>query len=177
MPDANLVVIYGPPLVGKSSLAWELARRMSGKTAVVSGDGLLGGAIAVPDPDPLAELDMVTIQLRLMVANYLKNRYHVVLEAPFYYERDGRLLSAESDVTGLIALMRQLTRQALIVRLDAPEEVLRQRAQVAGREAELPAILRLKAAYKERQDERFVRFDTSVSSVGEMASELLDRLK
>jgi hypothetical protein len=85
MPDCNLVVIYGPPLAGKSSVAWELARRMGNKSAIVSGDGLLGGAIVVPDIDSLAELDMVTIQIKLMTANYLKNRYHTVVEAPFYY--------------------------------------------------------------------------------------------
>ena len=69
MPDANLIVIYGPPLVGKTSVAWDLARRMSGKSVVVSGDALLGGTIAIPDVDPLAELDMVTIQIRLLVAS------------------------------------------------------------------------------------------------------------
>src|SRR6478609_7610902 len=142
MPDSNLVVIYGPPLSGKSSVAWELARRMDGKSAIVSGDGLLGGAIAVPDIDPLAELDMVAIQIKLLTANYLKNRYHTIVEAPFFYERDGDLYSFEPDVDQLVALMRQLTRRALMVRLDAPAETLTQRAEAAGRSSEVGTISR-----------------------------------
>src|SRR5581483_3156543 len=141
MAEANLVVVYGPALVGKTAVAWEVTRRMGGKSGVVSGDALLRGAIAVGDVDPLAELDMVSIQLRLMVANYLKNRYHVVVEAPFFYERDGGLYSFESDVDQLVALMRQLTRRALIVRLDAPEDALRQRAFTVGREDEVATML------------------------------------
>jgi adenylate kinase family enzyme len=177
MPDCNLVVIYGPPLAGKSSVAWELARRMGNKSAIVSGDGLLGGAIVVPDIDSLAELDMVTIQIKLMTANYLKNRYHTVVEAPFYYERDGGLYSFESDVDQLLALMRTISRQELMVRLDAPGDVLRRRAIDAGREADADSIVRLRDAYKPRYSDRLMHFDTSQESVAEIVEQVLERLR
>ena len=81
----KLAVIYGPPLVGKSAVAHALARSLPGKTAVVSLDHLLYGAIVTPDNDASAELEMVHIQIRLLVANYLKNKYHVVVEGQFIY--------------------------------------------------------------------------------------------
>ena len=153
--NPSLVVIYGTPLVGKTSLAWQLARSLPDKAVVVSVDALLGGAIAVPDADPSAELEMVHVQLRLLVANYLKNRYHAVIEGPFLFERAGALLSYEADLDQLVALMRHLAQQSLIVRLTASDEVISQRASAAGREAELAAALRVGHAYRTRYGERF----------------------
>ena len=59
-----LIVIYGPPLAGKTTLAWELARSLPGKTAVVSIGQLIEGSIAVPDKNVIAELEMVHTQMR-----------------------------------------------------------------------------------------------------------------
>ena len=174
MPD--LVVIYGPPFAGKSTVAWELARSLAGKAAVVSTDHLTSGSIAVPDPDGFAELAMAHTQLRLLVANYLKNRYHVVVEGPFLFEHAGVLHSYEAEIDQLIALMRNLAPRALVVRLDAPDDVLRARAAAAGREAELPGALRLRAAARPRYGHRFLAFDTGAMAVGEVAAQVAERL-
>ena len=171
-----LVVIYGPPLAGKSTVAWELARALPGKAAVVSADQLLGGSIAVSDPDAEAELEMAHTQLRLFVANYLKNRYHVVVEGPFCFERDGVLHNFEAEIDQLVALMRNLAQRALIVRLDIDEAVLAGRAREAGREAELPGALRIRAASKGRYGERFRAYDSGAMSAQAIATDVRETL-
>ena len=166
----DLIVIYGPPLSGKTTLAWELGRRFAAKTAVLSSDQLLAGSIAVSDADAAAELEMAHTQMRLLVANYLKNGYHVVVEGPFLFERGGGLHSFEADIDQLVALMRHLTQHALVVRLTASAAVLRERAFGAGREATIESVLRQDAAFKARQGERFLQFDTSAQSAAEIAT-------
>jgi hypothetical protein len=143
----SLIVIYGAPFSGKSSLAWRVARGLPDKTAVVSVDQLLSGAIAVPGTDADAELEMVHIQLRLLTANYLKNRYNVVVEGPFLFERDGRVIDYQAEIGQLVALMRQLIQSQLIVHLEAPDDATSQRARDAGREDEAAAALRVRDAY------------------------------
>ena len=54
---------------------------------------------------------MVYVQARLLVANYMKNGYHVVVEGPFYHERGGELHRFEQEIDQLVALMRQMTRR------------------------------------------------------------------
>ena len=157
-------------MAGKTTLAWELARSMPGKTAVVSVDQLLRGSIAVGDVDAVTELAMAHTQLRLLVANYLKNRYHVVVEGPFYFEVEGRPVSYESDIDQLLALMRNLAEKTLVVRLTASPEALTERARRAGREAELPAALRLQAAYKARYGDRFCSFDSDETPAAGIAA-------
>jgi len=165
-----LIVVYGPPLAGKTTLAWELARSLPGKTAVLSTDHLLAGSIATSDTDALAELDMAHTQLRLLTANYLKNRYNLVVEGPFYFERDGVLHSFEPEIDQLVALMRHLTEKALVLRLDAPESVLTRRAHAAGREDELASALRLRAAYRDRSGDQFRAFDTGEIAPAEIVA-------
>lgn len=160
MPS-NLIVIYGPPLSGKSTLAWQLGRSLRAKTAIVSTDQLLEGAIPVSDSDHEAELGMAHVQLRLLVANYMKNSYNVIVEGPFIYERDGRLYNFESDIDQLIALMRHLTDRAIVVRLRSSEEARAVRAGTLGRDSELPVAQRVESAYKDRFGVRFHTFDTS----------------
>jgi chloramphenicol 3-O-phosphotransferase len=171
-----LVVIYGAPLSGKSSVAWELARSLPGKTAVLSVDALLSGAIAVPDEDVAAELEMVHLQLRLLTSNMLKNRYNVVVEGPFYYLRDDVLYRQEQDIDQIVALMRNLTQAALFVRLSASEKALRERASAAGRGGEIDAALRIEASYKSRYGLRALRFDTSEMRPGDVAASVRERL-
>lgn len=178
MPGSSyLVVIYGAPFSGKSSLAWQVARGLAGKSAVVSVDQLLSGSIAVPDMDARAELEMVHIQLRLLTANYLKNRYHVVVEGPFVFERDGRVIDYEAEVGQLIALMRQLVQASLIVHLEASPDATSQRARDAGRSAEAAAALRLSDAYKRRYEDRLLRLDSSAEPVDALARQIQRRLE
>jgi tRNA uridine 5-carbamoylmethylation protein Kti12 len=173
----QLIVIYGAPFSGKSSLAWELARSLPGKTAVVSVDQLLTGAIAVPDSDAGAELEMVHIQLRLLTANYLKNRYNVVVEGPFLFERDGRVIDYQAEIGQLVALMRQLIQSQLIVHLEAPDDVTLQRARDAGREPEAAAALRLRDAYdKTRYAGHALRLDGGEQSLDVLARAVLTRV-
>jgi hypothetical protein len=115
-----LVVIYGTSSAGKET-AWQLARSLPGKSAVLSLDALLDGAIAQAAEDVPAELDMVHTQIRLLVANYMRNGYHVVVEGAFYHERDGATYRYEQDIDQLVALMRNMTRKALTVHLRAEE--------------------------------------------------------
>jgi predicted kinase len=168
----NLVVIYGAPFTGKSTLAWELARLLDSKTAVVSTDHLATGAIAVPDTDAAAELDMAHIQLRLLVANYLKNGYNTVVEGAFIFERNGQLLNHEAEIDQLIALMRHLTNTSVIIRLDAPESTLRERAASAGRPTGADAAIRIAAEYKDRYGVHSYRFNTSTASANDIATRL-----
>ena len=171
MPS-NLIVIYGPPLSGKSTLAWALGRSMPAKTAIVSADQLLEGALPVPGEDADAELDMVHVQLRLLVANYMKNRYHAIVEGPFIYERDGAFFNFESDIDQLIALMRQMTDRAIVVRLQSSEDVRATRAAAAGRESELATAQRVESAYKDRFGVRFHTFDTGAMTTEEVVGEV-----
>jgi chloramphenicol 3-O-phosphotransferase len=169
-----LVVVYGAPLSGKTSVAWQLARTLPGKTAVVSVDQLTGGAIAQPSGDVASELDMVHTQVRLLVANYMKNGYHVVVEGPFYYERDGTMHRYDQDIDQLVSLMRQMTQKALLVQLTAGDALLRERASAAGRDA--TAAERIAALYKQRYGSRALSFDTGTADVDEIADSIRERL-
>ncbi len=166
----KLVIIYGPPLAGKTTIAWEVARTFSSKTAVLSADSLIKGSIAVPDLDQRAELEMTNTQLRLLSANYLKNAYNLVVEGPFRFERGGDIYDFESEIDQLIALMRHLTEQALIVRLTVSDATLASRASSSNRMPELPSAQRIKAAYKGRYGPRFLTADTDNLSPEQIAS-------
>ncbi len=118
------MVIYGIS-DASNSVAWQLARRLPGKSAVLSVDQLLAGAIAQPADDTAAELDMAHTQLRLLVANYMKNGYNVVVEGVFFYERGGQVYRYEQDIDQLVALMRNMTEKALMVHLRSADDSAR----------------------------------------------------
>jgi tRNA uridine 5-carbamoylmethylation protein Kti12 len=171
-----LVVIYGAPLSGKSSVAWRLARSLPDKTAVVSFDGLIQGSIAVRADDEAAEFEMVHIQARLLVANYMKNGYNVVVEGPFYYQSGGQTHNHERDVDQLVALMRQMTRTALVVQLTASREAIERRAAEAWREEEIPESVTLSALYRPRYGANSMSLDTSDMSVEAAVLAIAERL-
>jgi tRNA uridine 5-carbamoylmethylation protein Kti12 len=172
----ELVVIYGAPFVGKTAVAWELARSLDSKSVVVSTDQLIRGAIAVPDSDEKAELDMAHTQLRLLVANYLKNGYNVVAEGVYVFERGGALRSYESDIDQMLALMRQMAPGPLVVRLTASPAVISERARNAGREAEADLAVRIDARYRDRYGVNAYSFDTSTRSPADVAAEVKEAL-
>ena len=168
----QLVLIYGPPLSGKTTAAWQIGRGLPDKTAIVSADQLLEGTIAVPDDDAGAELEMVHVQMRLLVANYLKNHYNVVIEGPFVFERNGRVFSFEREIGELIALMRNLTTTTLIVRLKADETTLIARG---GSEAAKTSA-RIQDAYIESFSRRLV-LDSGAMSAEEIAAKVAQALR
>jgi adenylate kinase family enzyme len=171
----HLIVIYGPPFSGKSTLARALAGSLSEKTAIVSTDYLAGDAIPVHDPDALDELDMVTTQVRLLVANYLKNGYNVVLEGAFSHVLDGELQHREQEIDQIAALMRNLAPSPMLVRLVIEESVLRERATAANRENEIETAIRINSAYKARYG-RWLQIDTGITPVDEAVETLRERL-
>jgi adenylate kinase family enzyme len=174
MPD--LIAIYGPPLSGKTTIARGLGRAMGGKTAIVSVDYLLKEAIAQPDRDQEAELDLVHQQVRLMVANYLKFKYHCIVEGPFIYEREKGLVNAESQIDQLLALMRMMTLRKMIVRLSVSEDEMARRAEQAGREAELAPALRIASSYKARIAPELRVFDTGAHRPEDIVASILEEL-
>jgi tRNA uridine 5-carbamoylmethylation protein Kti12 len=171
-----LVVIYGAPLSGKSSTAWRLAKSLPSKTAVVSFDGLIEGSIAVRAEDEFAELEMVHIQARLLVANYMKNGYNVVVEGPFYYRTTERLHRFEQDIEQLVNLMRQMTYRYLLVRLTASDETIRRRATEGWRESELEEAGEIAPLYKDRMGRNAITVDTTTMDVEAAAEAVRQRL-
>lgn len=172
----HLVAIYGPPLAGKTTLARAVAAGLGEKTAVVSPDAILQEAIRVHATDAFLEMDLVHTQTRLLVANFMKFRYHVVLEGAFYYEVDGILHRHEQEIDQTLALMRNMAPAPLIVRLSAPEETLRERAAASARAREIETILRIEGAYKARYGSRFLHLQAGEESPEELAQRVLDRL-
>ncbi len=148
-----LIVIYGTSSINNEA-AWHLAQRLPGKSAVLSLDQLIGGAIAQPSEDVSAELDMAHTQLRLLVANYMRNGYHVVVEGAFFYDRGGQVLRYEQDIDQLVALMRNMTRRALTVHLVSENEGF---------------------GYRPRDSASALRLDSSCNPE-EITSTVLDRL-
>jgi hypothetical protein len=140
-----LVVVYGPPLSGKTTAALQIAGSVDGKSAIVSVDQILDEAIVQADADALAELEMVHTQVRLLVANFLKNGYHTVLEGPFAFESDGTVINYERHIGEIVGLMRNLASTTLLVRLRADEVTLASR----GGLDEARAAKRIDAEYRE----------------------------
>lgn len=169
-----LVVIYGAPLAGKSSVAAELACSLPGKSAIVSIDHLVNDAIARPAESTADELEMVYVQARLLVANYMKNGYHVVVEGPFYHERGGGLHRFEPDIDQLVSLMRQMTQKALTVHLTASDAALEARARAGGRDA--GAALRIDTLYRQHYGSRALTFDTSTDTASDIAGAIREKL-
>lgn len=153
--SSYLMVIYGTS-DSNCGVAWQLARTLPGKSAVLSVERLLAGAIAQPADDTAAELDMAHTQLRLLVANYMRNGYNVVVEGVFFYERDGQIYRYEQDIDQLVALMRNMTQKALMVHLRSADDTD-------------------SFSYRDRYGVNSARIDCS-GSVETMAEEILGKL-
>jgi hypothetical protein len=153
-----------------------VAKSLPGKSAVVSFDGLIEGSIAVRADDELSELEMAHTQARLLVANYMKNGYNVVVEGPFYYRYGLRLHRFEQDIDQLVALMRQMTSHALMVHVIASEETIKARAAEGWREDEADEALELARLYKQRDSDIALLVDTSGLDVDGAADVVRRRL-
>lgn len=173
----HLVVIYGAPLAGKSSLARELAQALEGKTAIVSTDALLDESIVTHDHDPHAELEMVHTQARLLVANYLKNRYNVIFEGAFRYERDGATFDYEPEIDQTLSLMRNLAWSPLIVRVMAKGETLSERARTSQRSRDAEAAIRIDSGFRQRYGSSSMVVSSDEVASSELADEILIRLR
>lgn len=110
------MVIYGSDAEATSEVARRTAAALPGRSAVASLTALRAAFVNV-DADTGAELDLIHVQLRLLVANLLKNAYHVVVEGPFLYESAGKTFNYENDIDQLLALMRHMTTASLTVGL------------------------------------------------------------
>lgn len=172
----HLIVIYGAPLSGKTTLAREVAAALGDKTAVVSPDAILHDIIRVHDPNPYAELEVVHTQVRLLVANYLKNRYHVVMEGAFSYLLDGEHHQHENEIDQVLGLMRNLATAPMLVRLTAAPETLKARAEAVHPRRDADGVLRLDAAYRQRYGNRALVLATDTASPDELARDVLERL-
>src|SRR5438067_9510475 len=126
-PRPLLVVVYGPPFSGTGEVARAIARSLPGRSAVLSADALLE-AIVVNWDNAADELDMVHEQIRHLTVYYLKHGYHLVVEGPFLFQRQGRLFDYQPHIDQLLALMRNLISGQAIVRLGLTEELTRKRA-------------------------------------------------
>ena len=173
----QLVVIYGAPLSGKTSVAREVAAALDSKSAIVSPDALFEDAIRVHDRDAYAELEMVYTQVKLLVANYLKSRYHVVLEGAFAHEIDGVLHPHEQEIDQTLGLMRNLAQSPLLVQLTATEATLRRRADASSRLRDADAALRIDAAYRQRSGGRSLALATDARSVADLSSDVMNQLR
>jgi ribose 1,5-bisphosphokinase PhnN len=155
----DLIVVYGPPLSGKTTVARAVAAALPTKAAVVSLDGLRA-AIVAPGEDEATEIDFAYGQVRLLVANYLKNRYSVVVEGPYAYVRGGLVVNYEGEIEKLLNLMRTITLGTAVVELRAAPDLIAARAAATGREAELATAQRLAGVYLRRAGPSFRSFDT-----------------
>jgi hypothetical protein len=85
------------------------------KTALVCEHDLEEAWIISHDPDRSAELDMVYMQMKLLVSHYLRNRYNVVVDAPYRHTIAGEVHSYEEEIDQLRTLMRAMPVTPLTV--------------------------------------------------------------
>jgi hypothetical protein len=118
-----LIIVYGLPRDGTADVARGIAAGLPSKTALVRQADLDGNAIVSHDADRAAELDMVYMQIKLLVSNYLRNGYSVVVDAPYLHEFAGETHSYEDEVEQLRGLMRAMPVTPLTVFLYGQQPV------------------------------------------------------
>jgi len=171
--ERYLVVICGPPLAGKSALAQHLGRSMPGKTAVIAHDDLLRRLIVIHDADARQEQVWMYTQVRLLVANFLRNGYSVIVEGTYLALHDGLLLSGFDEIGGLFGLMASLLSGSQLVLVEAPIERLQERL-AASHERPSPADLaRLAEAYTAPRVQGALRLDSSRLSLEQEVQRVL----
>jgi predicted kinase len=175
MPQQVLVVLYGPPGVGKSSAARLVARRIPGPSACVHHDDLMHRWIVTHAEHPADEWQLIYTQAKLLTSAYLKAGYSVVVEGAFA-EWDGRSArSREDEIDQLLAAAGSTPVQRLVARLEAPDDVLEWRLLRADRDRDVPEAVAVAHVYRRTGDSTFI-VDTNQKLVDEVAAAIMERL-
>jgi predicted kinase len=177
MAKRYVVVIRGPALAGKSTVARRLGERLPGKSALLSQDDLESRWIVGHDPDFAAEVELVYRQIKLLAASYVRGGYHMVIEGTFAAYRDGVALRHDSDLRELLGLIATIPEvQPLFISVTAPLDVLRARARGSDSWDER-AVEALHAAFAKNALPSPLVIDTSVTSPDEAAAQVLAHLR
>lgn len=172
-----MVVVRGPALAGKSTVARRLAERLPGKTALVSQDDLASRWIVGHDADFAAEAELVYRQIKLLAASYARGGYHIVIHGAFAAFRDGVAARHDSDLRELLSLLATIPEvQPLLVSVTAPLDVLLSRAR-DGEHWSAEAVEALYRAFEEGGLASPLVIDTSVTSPDEAVDEVLTHLR
>ena len=186
------VVVRGPALSGKTTVARLLAERLPDKVAVISQDDLWLRWIVGHDTDPAREPELIYRQMKLLASTYIRADYHVVVDAAFALYREGVAATHDSDLRDLLGLVSTIRNvRPLLVALTAPLEVLlrRGRASVAfaqagagseGSDEPLDGDATIEAMHRAFQGSGLasaLRLDTSALSPAEAVERILERLE
>ncbi len=170
------VVIRGPALAGKSTIARSLAERLPGKSALISQDDLSERLIARHDDDFAAETELVYRQMKLLSASYIRAGYHVAVDASFAAFRDGVVATHDADLRDLLGLVSTIPNvRPLLVAVTAPLEALLARARESER-WDAQAVEALHRAFESGAFPAAMTIDTSGTSAREAAERILGHL-
>jgi chloramphenicol 3-O-phosphotransferase len=166
------VVVRGPALAGKTSVAQSLVALIPGKVASISQDDLWERWITRHDADLAAETELVYRQMKLLAASYIRARYHVVVDAAFAVWHDGVAATHESDLRDLFGLVSTIHDvRPLLVGVTAPLETLLDRAQASAR-WDARAVEALYRAFERAALPSAVVLDSSVLAADQAAQRI-----
>jgi chloramphenicol 3-O-phosphotransferase len=169
------VVIRGPALAGKTSIARALAERLPGRVACISQDDVWERWIVKHDDDLARETGLVYRQLKVLAASYIRERYHVVVDASYAVFRDGVAVRHDADLRELLGLVTTIPAvHALFVTVNAPLEVLLERARGSARWDDR-AVRAVSRAFEDALPSP-LPFDTTELSPDDAATDILAHL-
>ena len=176
MTGLAFVVVRGPALSGKTTVACRLAERLPGKSAVISQDDLWSRWIVRHDPNAAQEAELVYRQLKLLASTYVRGGYHIVVDAAFALYQDGAVATHDSDLRELLGLVSTIRSvRPLLVAVTAPLEVLLARARESERWDE-PAVEAMYRAFEAGALPSPLVLDTSAVSTDEAVDQILAHL-